>query len=73
MNKSTCVHDPLNYREISILPCLAKLYSRILKNRLTQHCESLEIIADEQNSYRIDRSCVYHISLEFYCKEENEL
>ena len=55
------MYNPLNYRGISLLPCIAKLYSSILNNRLTQYCDYLEIIVDEQNGFRKDRSCVDHI------------
>ena len=43
------------------MPCIAKLYSSILNNRLTQYCDYLEIIVDEQIGFRKDRSCVDHI------------
>ena len=58
---SKCMYDPLIYRGINLVPCIAKLFSSILDNRLTQYCDSLEIIADEQNGFRKNRSCVDHI------------
>ena len=32
----------------------------ILNNRVTQYCDLLNIIVDEQNSFRKERSCVDH-------------
>ena len=60
-DKSKCMFNPLNYRGISLLPCIAKLYSSILNNRLTKYCDILDIIADEQNGFRKARSCLDHI------------
>ena len=46
------MYDTLNYRGMSLLPCIiAKLYSSILNNRLTQYRDYLEIIVDEQNRF----------------------
>ena len=52
---------PLNYRGISLLSCVGKLYSNILNNRLTSYLESNEILADEQNGFRKQRSCEDHL------------
>ena len=58
-SKDPCV--PLNYRGISLLSCIYKLYSSLLNLRLTQHCEENELIVDEQNGFRSKRSCLDHI------------
>ena len=52
---------PLNYRGISLLSTCAKLYSSILNNRLVAYLETNDLIADEQNGFRSDRSCLDHI------------
>ena len=57
--KDPCV--PLNYRGISLLSCIYKLYSSLLNMRLTTHCEKNGYIVDEQNGFRSNRSCLDHI------------
>ena len=56
--KDPCV--PLNYRGISLLSCIYKMYSSILNLRLTTHCERNNYIVDEQNGFRAERSCQDH-------------
>ena len=58
-SKDPCV--PLNYRGISLLSCIYKLYSSLLNMRLTDHCERNGYIVDEQNGFRSKRSCQDHI------------
>ena len=57
--KDPCV--PLNYRGISLLSCIYKLYSSLLNVRITKHCEENGYIVDEQNGFRSKRSCQDHI------------
>jgi hypothetical protein len=52
---------PLNYRGISLLSAIYKLYSSVLNNRLMDHLEDYYILVDEQNGFRRDRSCADHI------------
>ena len=54
-------HMPVNYRGISLLSCIGKLYSNILNTRLNEFLESKNIIVDEQNGFRKNRSCEDHI------------
>ena len=44
--------DPLQNRCISIMCCVAKLYSSILTSRLQTYLESNVLLADEQNGFR---------------------
>ena len=53
--------DPLNNRCITIMCCVAKLYSRILNTRLQKYLESNKILVEEQNGFRASRSCIDHI------------
>ena len=53
--------NPLNYRGISLLSCVGKLYSALLTSRITKYCEHDNLIADEQNGFRPGRSCTDHI------------
>ena len=54
---------PVNYRGVSLLSCASKLYSAFLNNHLTNCLENSEILADEQNGFRIrkTRSCEDHV------------
>ena len=42
---------PLNYRGISLLSTVYKLYSSILNVRLTRYLETVEYLVDEQNGF----------------------
>jgi len=52
---------PLEYRGISLLSTVGKLYSSILNERITTHLDNLGILVDEQNGFRRKRSCEEHI------------
>ena len=52
---------PLNYRGISLLSVVSKLYTSILNIRLNKFSENNGHIVDEQNGFRADRSCLDHI------------
>ena len=53
--------DPLNNRCITIMCCVAKIYSSILNSRLAKFLEANHILEDEQNGFRAARSCIDHI------------
>jgi hypothetical protein len=52
---------PLNYRGISLISCISKTYSSIINNRIMQFCDDHNLLVDEQNGFRKDRSCDDHI------------
>ena len=52
---------PLNYRGISLLSCMYKLYTRILNSRLEKYLENNDLLVEEQNGFRRNRSCQDHI------------
>lgn len=52
---------PMNYRGISLLSCVSKLYTSFLNRRLTGYLEDNNILADEQNGFRKGRSCEEHV------------
>jgi hypothetical protein len=52
---------PLNYRGISLQCVVAKIYSSVLNNRLLAYLENNELLVDEQNGFRKDRSCLDHV------------
>ena len=53
--------DPLQNRCITIMCCVAKIYSSILTRRLQSFLEKNKILVEEQNGFRASRSCVDHI------------
>ena len=53
--------DTLQNRCITILCCVAKVYSSILNRRLKMYLESNDILVNEQNGFRASRSCIDHI------------
>ena len=53
--------SPLNYRGISLLSCVCKLYSFILSNRIVLYSNICNILVDEQNGFRKNRFCSDHI------------
>ena len=52
---------PLHYRGISLLSCISKLYSSFLNNRLLPYLEANDMLVDEQNGFRPNRSCQDHV------------
>ena len=59
--KDQDARDPLQNRCITIVCCVAKIYSSILNKRLQKYLESNNIFAEEQNGFRAGRSCIDHI------------
>ena len=52
---------PLNYRGISLLSVVSKLYTSALNFRLNKFAENNNLFVNEQNGFRADRSCLDHI------------
>ena len=52
---------PLNYRGISILSVVSKLYSAVLDNRLLNYLEDEHLLAEEQNGFRRNPSYEDHV------------
>ena len=52
---------PEQYRGISLLSTISKLFTSIINNRLTRYLEDNNLYADEQNGFRGDRNCIDHI------------
>ena len=53
--------DPLQNRCITLMCCVAKIYSSILNGRLQTYLEKNKILVNEQNGFRASRSCIDHI------------
>ena len=54
-------YTPLNYRGISLLSCVSKVYSSLINNRIQLYCNMTDMLVDEQNGFRSGRSCEEHI------------
>ena len=52
---------PLEYRGISLLSTVYKLFTSVLNNRIVQIAEQHKLYADEQNGFRKNRSCEDHL------------
>ena len=53
--------NPQDYRGISLQSTVLKAFCSILGNRLTDFCETHNLLVDEQNGFRKDRNCIDHI------------
>ena len=54
-------NNPTNYRPITILSCLGKLFTSILNNRLNSYLEEFAILSENQAGFRKGYSCTDHI------------
>ena len=52
---------PLNHRGISLLLCISKLYSAFINGRLIIYLGSNNLLSEEQNGFRLNRSCEDHV------------
>jgi len=52
---------PDNYRGITLLSVVGKIYSSVLNNRVTSWCEKNGVLSEEQAAFRAGRSTVDHI------------
>lgn len=50
--KGGCFNDLNNYRGIALSSCVAKLFSRVLFNRLDKQLENNKILAEEEIGFR---------------------
>ena len=53
--------DPMNYRGISLICCIAKIYGNILNKRLLTYLDAKQLLVEEQNGFKGQRSCSEHI------------
>ena len=53
--------DPNNYRGISLLSCLGKLFTSVLNIRLTQYLDTYDVLGSEQAGFRAGHSTTDHI------------
>ncbi|XP_060607423.1 uncharacterized protein LOC132759632 [Ruditapes philippinarum] len=60
-NSESDARVPIQYRGISLLSCISKLYSSFLNKRLAEYLEGANILADKHNGFRSKRSCEDHV------------
>ncbi len=48
---------PLNYRGVSLLSCVCKVFTGIINRRIVVYCDMYVIFVDEQNGFRKNRAC----------------
>ena len=53
--------DPGNYRGITLLNVVGKLYSRVINNRLLKHLGLNHLLHEGQGGFRMGRSCINNI------------
>lgn len=63
---------PNSYRPISLLSALAKLFERVIYNRITTHTENNDIIHCKQFGFRKDHSTVHQIKRVIHIVEQNK-
>ena len=53
--------DPGNYRGITLLSVVGKVFCKIVNDRLVRHLESGGVLHEGQAGFRVKRSCVDNI------------
>ena len=61
LKKDKDYRDPMNYRGISLMSTISKLFSSILNERVVSFLDTNEILCEEQNGFRKLRACIDHI------------
>ena len=69
-------NDPQNYRPITLLSCIGKLFTAILNDRLNNYLEDYNLLNENQAGFRKKHSTVDHIfvlhTLAGICKHRNK-
>ena len=70
--------DPDNYRGITLLSCLGKLFTSVINHRLTNFLDAVGAMGDEQAGFRADHSTLDHIFtlhsiINFYLQKHQRL
>ena len=53
--------NPSDYRGISLQSVVMKVFCAVLNNRLSDYLETNNLLVEEQNGFRQDRSCQDHL------------
>ena len=72
------VNDPDNYRGITLLSCIGKLFTALINRRLTLYVDAVGAMGDEQAGFRyaystIDHIFTLHMIIEFYLQKNKKL
>ena len=75
-NKGSC-KDPSNYRPITLISCVGKVFTAILNNRIQSYVENKEVINKCQSGFRkshstIDSMFILHNLIEIVCKKKTQ-
>ena len=73
-----CKSDPANYRPITLISCLGKLFTSILNERLQKYADEHDLINDCQAGFRkgystVDNTFILHSLIELVCKSKRKL
>ena len=73
-----CKSDPANYRPITLISCLGKLFTSILNERLQKYADEHDLINDCQSGFRkgystVDNIFILHSLIELVCKSKRKL
>ena len=72
IHKNGTKSDPSNYRGISLLSCIGKLFLSILNNRLLKFCIDKNILCESQLGFRTsDAHIIIHNLINKYCHKYN--
>ena len=61
IHKSCDAMDPSNYRPISLLPTIAKVFEKLIFSRLIKFFMKFNIISENQFGFRPNRSCIHAV------------
>ena len=68
--------DPANYRPVSLTSHLIKTFERVLRDKLVNYLEEMNLISHRQHGFRKRRSCLTqllsHIEYMYDCLNKNE-
>ena len=53
--------DPGNYRGVSLVSCLGKVFTSIISNRLQKFSDDVNLIGEEQAGFRPNHSTLDHM------------
>ena len=59
------VNDPDNYRGITVLSCIGKLFTSVINDRIHYFLETSDILGTEQSGFRKGHSTMDHLFLFF--------
>ena len=74
VHKREDINQPSNYRPISILPAVSKVFEALLKTRINGYIESLSLLSDDQHGFRGGRSTITAMTeiVQYICNAMDE-